>query len=222
MAKKRITSKHGLFGMVYHYDENGKCVGKSRPGLLGDRKIHYDADGRQVGTSRPGFFSEEVHYDAKNKRYISSYRGLTGMIHRSNGRTVGKTTPGLFDTRYSTFEEDDTPLEDYADEELFDYDEDFSDFEDEIDDFDAEDEEEDEAAPIRKEEQTGGTGKHIVKKVVGVFCVLGLLVFIGLTASALSKCDGKITSDIAPLLFGCVIYAVGIFFCLIRKPKNRS
>ena len=44
MAKRRITSKPGLFGMTYHY-ENGKYVGKSRPGLLGDRKIHYNAEG---------------------------------------------------------------------------------------------------------------------------------------------------------------------------------
>ncbi len=42
MAKKRIVSKPGLFGITYHY-ENGRYIGKTRLGLLGNRKIHYDA-----------------------------------------------------------------------------------------------------------------------------------------------------------------------------------
>ena len=117
MRKKRITSRPGLFGMTYHY-EDGKYVGKSRPGLFGDREIHYDADGNQVGTSRPGFFAEEVYHDEINDRYISSYKGLTGMIHRTNGQTIGKTTPGFFDTSYSSFDEDDSEyLEDFVDDD---------------------------------------------------------------------------------------------------------
>ena len=104
MAKRRITSKPGLFGMTYHY-ENGKYVGKSRPGLLGDLKIHYNAEGRQIGTSRPGALSGEVHYDAENKRYISSYQGLAGTIHTSNGRPVGKTVHSVFGTSYSSVED---------------------------------------------------------------------------------------------------------------------
>ncbi len=35
MAKRNITSKKGLFGWVYHFDESRNCVGKSRPGLFG-------------------------------------------------------------------------------------------------------------------------------------------------------------------------------------------
>lgn len=118
MAKKRITSKRGLFGMTYHY-ENGKYVGKSRPGLLGDRKIHYDSEGHQVGTTRPGFFAEDVTYDAKNKRYITTYDGPVGKMHFSNGRSVGRTVPGPFASSYTSMEENgslpDEPMGDSID-----------------------------------------------------------------------------------------------------------
>lgn len=92
--------------MTYHY-ENGKYVGKSRPGLLGDRKIHYDSEGHQVGTTRPGFFAEDVTYDARKKRYITTYDGPVGKMHFSNGRTAGRTAPGPFESSYTTLEEDD-------------------------------------------------------------------------------------------------------------------
>ena len=115
MAKKRITSKRGLFGMTYHY-ENGKYVGKSRPGLLGDRKIHYDSEGHQVGTARHGFFAEDVTYDAKNKRYITTYDGPVGKMHFSNGRSVGRTVPGPFDSSYTSLEEDGSLPEEFLDD----------------------------------------------------------------------------------------------------------
>lgn len=115
MAKKRITSKRGLFGMTYHY-ENGKYVGKSRPGLLGDRKIHYDSEGHQVGTTRPGFFAEDVTYDARKKRYITTYDGPVGKMHFSNGRSVGRTVPGPFDSSYTSLEEDVSLPEEFLDD----------------------------------------------------------------------------------------------------------
>ena len=115
MAKKRITSKRGLFGMTYHY-ENGKYVGKSRPGLLGDRKIHYDSEGHQVGTTRHGFFAEDVTYDARKKRYITTYDGPVGKMHFSNGRSVGRTVPGPFDSSYTSLEEDGSLPEEFLDD----------------------------------------------------------------------------------------------------------
>ena len=104
MAKRNITSRKGLFGWVYHFDESGNSVGKSRPGLFGDRTIHYDAEGEHVGTSYPGIFADEVYFDKKKK--VSTYKGLFGRVHCSNGRKVGHTRRGLFDTDYTTLEEE--------------------------------------------------------------------------------------------------------------------
>lgn len=124
MAKKRITSRPGLFGMTYHYDENGKCIGKSRPGLLNGTKVYFDEKGQKVGTGRPDFPAKEVHHDKKSKRYISSYPDLTGSFHRSNGCTVGKTRMGFLGRSYTTVEiEDEEYFDDgeyFAEEDPFD------------------------------------------------------------------------------------------------------
>lgn len=196
MAKRRITSKPGLFGMTYHY-ENGKYIGKSRPGLLGDRKIHYDADGRQVGTSRPGVLSDEVHYDAKNKRYISSYQGLTGEIHMSNGRPVGKTTPGVFDAAYSSIEDNEVRGP-YDDEEPID-------FRDEYIDEDGADYDFKRQCPVGK----------ILKKVIGSIFALESIIFLVVTVVFALK--GK---NIAPGIAACIISAVVAFLCFRSAMSN--
>lgn len=182
MAKKRIKSKPGFFGMVYHYDENGKYVGKSRPGLFGDRTIHYDEKGKHTATSRPGFFAEEVHHDKKNNRYISSYPDLTGSFHRSNGRTVGKTSMGLFGRSYTTVEiEDEEYFEDFEDEEYFAEEDFFAELEDEDLDEDTPAEQEEEATEEvhqsnGKEKSTPpNTTKRIAKLAVGIFGILGII-----------------------------------------------
>ena len=104
MAKRRITSRPGLFGYIYHYDENGNYLGKSRPGLWGDRKIHYNENNKHISTSRPGFLAKEVHFDKENRRYISSYPFITGSVHYSNGRPIGTTKNGIPDTSYTDIE----------------------------------------------------------------------------------------------------------------------
>lgn len=104
MAKRQTISRPGFFGWVYHFDEAGNCIGKSRPGLFGDRTIHYDTEGNHTGTSYPGILADEVHF-VKGKK-ISSYKGLFGRVHCSNGRKVGHTRRGLFDTDYTTLEEE--------------------------------------------------------------------------------------------------------------------
>lgn len=104
MAKKRITSKPGLFGYIYHYDEKGKCIGKSRPGLIDGSKVHFDATGKRVGTSRPGFFAKEVYLDEENELYVSSYEGLTGDVHFKNGTPIGVSRQGFCETEYTTLD----------------------------------------------------------------------------------------------------------------------
>ena len=39
MARKYVKSRPGLFGMVYYYDDNGKPIGKSRPGLIEGTRV---------------------------------------------------------------------------------------------------------------------------------------------------------------------------------------
>ena len=105
MAKKRIRSRPGLWGMTYHYDEDGNFLGKSRPSLLGNGTVHTDRKGNYAGYTRPGFLAEEVHYDAKNKRHVTSYPGLIGEYHTAGGRPVGKSVPGFFDTQYTEYDD---------------------------------------------------------------------------------------------------------------------
>lgn len=179
MAKKRITSKPGLFGMTYHYDENGKYIGKSRPGLLDGTKVYFDEKGQKVGTSRPGFLAKEVYHDKKNNRYISSYPNLTGSFHRSNGRTVGKTRMGLLGRSYTTVEIED---EEYFENEEYFAEEDFF--------AELEDEDLDEDTPAGQKEETTeevhqsngkeestppNTTKRIAKLATGIFGILGII-----------------------------------------------
>ena len=196
MAKRRITSKPGLFGMTYHY-ENGKYVGKSRPGLLGDRKIHYNAEGRQIGTSRPGVLSDEVHYDAENKRYISSYQGLAGTIHTSNGRPVGKTVHSVFGTSYSSVE--DTELNEITEDEHL------TNYEDETADVDTAD------FGIKSQ----STVKKAIWKVIGSIFAIESVFFLVMTIVFALK--GK---NIAPGTAACIISAGISFFCFRSVWRN--
>lgn len=182
MAKKRIKSKPGLFGMVYHYDENGKYIGKSRPGLIDGTKVHFGEKGQRVGTSRPGLFWEEVHHDEKNDRYITSFPSVLNTIHRSNGRTVGATRPGFFDRSYTTVETDDEEyIEDFEGEEDFAEEDFFAELEDEDLDEDTPAEQEEEATEEvhqsngKEKSAPPSTTKRIAKLAAGVFGILGII-----------------------------------------------
>ena len=105
MAKKHIKSRPGLFGMVHYYDENGKHIGKSRPGLLEGTRVYTDNDGKRVGKSRPGFFAKEVFIDSEHNR-ITSYDGLIGEVHYKDGRRIGHTRPRFFDRTYTVLEKE--------------------------------------------------------------------------------------------------------------------
>ena len=110
MARKRVKSRPGLLGMVYYYDENGKPIGKSRPGLLEGTRVYSDQDGKYVGKSRPGFFAKEVFIDT-DKNHITTYDSPFGEVHFKDGTPVGHTRPGFFNFEYTTID---------AEEEFFD------------------------------------------------------------------------------------------------------
>ena len=110
MAKKRITSRPGLFGTVYYYDESGNPVGKSRPGLQKGTRIYTDRNGRYTGKSRPGFLAKEVFTDTEHNQ-ITSYDSLLGEVHFKSGAPVGHTAPGFFDSAYTTLDEEEEFVE---------------------------------------------------------------------------------------------------------------
>lgn len=228
MAKKRIKSRPGLFGMVYHYDENGKYVGKSRPGLLDGTKVHFDEKGQRVGTSRPGLFWDEVHHDKKNDRNIVSFQSVINTIHRSDGRTVGKTRPGLLDgIKYTTMEvdEDSTAeteeyFEEYADDEINEYLEDGDelpiDMESNTDSEASESAYEDK--PTVKTElpapivlfQTG------IKRLAGIFCIICVLAALLIVVSSISR--GHYVNAAIFAMSGLLLGKLATF-CL--KPKRK-
>ena len=114
MARKYVKSRPGLFGMVYYYDENGKPIGKSRPGLIEGTRVYTDQNGRYAGKSRPGFLSKEVYTDADHN-YITSYGAPLGDIHFKNGTPIGRSRLGLFGSSHPSLEIEDEICEDETD-----------------------------------------------------------------------------------------------------------
>ena len=111
MARKHIKSRPGLFGMVYYYDENGKPIGKSRPGLIEGTRVYTDPNGSYKGKSRPGLFSKEVYKDVDDN-YITSYDTPFGDIHFKNDTPIGHSRPGLFGSSYTSLDIEDEFYED--------------------------------------------------------------------------------------------------------------
>ena len=120
MARKYVKSRPGLFGMVYYYDEDGKPIGKSRPGLIEGTRVYTDQNGKYAGKSRPGFLSKEVYKDADHN-YITSYGAPLGDIHFKNGTPIGRSRQGLFGYSHTSLEIEDEICEDdfYEDETDF-------------------------------------------------------------------------------------------------------
>ena len=120
MAKKRITSRPGLFGYTNYYDEKGQLVGKSRPGAFG-ATVYFDEKGRLVGKSHKGLFAKEVYRDIDFKRYIATYSDFVGESHYENGKRIGCTRPGFWGMKYTTLESEETPVEEeisYTDDDF--------------------------------------------------------------------------------------------------------
>lgn len=121
MARRRITSKPGLFGTVYYYDAEGNPIGKSRPGLVGETRVYTDQNGAYVGKSRPGFLAKDVYTDADHNE-ITSYGSICGDVHFQNGTPIGRTTPGFLGTKYTMLDEEDASEEGCCQEEDCDFD----------------------------------------------------------------------------------------------------
>lgn len=115
MAKKHITSRPGLFGTIYYYDENGKPIGKSHPGLFEGTRVYTGQNGRYAGKSRPGFLAKEVFTDADHN-HITSYDSLYGEVHSKNGVPIGHSRPGFFDSAHITWESEDDCSEEYCED----------------------------------------------------------------------------------------------------------
>ena len=110
MAKKYVKSRPGLFGMVYYYDESGKAIGKSRPGLIDGTRVYTDQNSGYIGKSRNGLLSKSVYKDT-DTHYITSYDSFCGEVHFRNGAPIGNSSPGWFGASYTALE---------AEEEIYD------------------------------------------------------------------------------------------------------
>lgn len=207
MSKKRlIKSKPGLFGVTYHY-EDGKYIGKSRPALFGNRKIHYDAYGKQIGTSRHGILADEVHFDTAGKRYISSYPGLSGEMHMSSGRPVGKSVPSIIEGSYTSINNDSLATGDNIGIEYHDFKGSLSDYDD--------------GYELNDIETDIGCSKvqrnvpRLVKRIIGILFALVTILLLVMTISYAVKKE-----NVAPGVAACIISSVAAFFCL--RPKNKD
>ena len=90
---KIYTTVDGLFGTKIHYDENGRKVGESIPGLFKGTMNHFDADGNLVGTTTSGLFSgTSDHFDANGRYAGTSTKGLfSGTDHIGRNGRIGHT-----------------------------------------------------------------------------------------------------------------------------------
>ena len=120
MAKKRITSRPGLFGIIYYYDEDGKLIAKSRPGLIKGTRVYTDPNGKQIAKSRPGVLCEEVFVDC-DKNVITSYNDIFGSFYMQNGKSIGRTKPWVFGSSHTSLETDDEFCDDeFCEDEFYD------------------------------------------------------------------------------------------------------
>ncbi len=94
-------SRMGIFGNIEHFDENGKKIGESRPGLFAGSYDDYDAEGHKVGTSWEKLAGIGYnHYDDHGNMTGSSDEGLFGgYTHRdADGHVTGTSERSIFDT----------------------------------------------------------------------------------------------------------------------------
>jgi len=94
--RRRIKSIKGLFGQIIHY-KDGKYAGESWPGLFEGSQKHYDADGRYIGYSDRGMIGELVHHDEQGSYIGETHEGLWGQKkhYSANQDYVGETWDGF-------------------------------------------------------------------------------------------------------------------------------
>ena len=97
MMAKKVRSVKNFWGETVHYDEHGKKVGRSEPGLFGGY-TNYDANGKKIGHSDPGLFGGYNHYDNNGHKTGHSDPSLFGGYHHrdSSGKSTGSSDPGMF------------------------------------------------------------------------------------------------------------------------------
>lgn len=91
IVKSKTSSK-----FVNHYDEDGKLIGYSLPGVFGGMD-HYNSDGTSAGYSIEGVFGGMDHYDDEGHHAGYSIDGVIGGAthYDSAGNNVGYSSPNL-------------------------------------------------------------------------------------------------------------------------------
>ena len=97
MAPKKVTGIPGLFGGTNYYDENGKQIGYSMPGIIPGTVEHFNADGSSAEFSAEGIFGGVDHFDESGRQAGFSTEGIFGgMNHYSaDGSFAGFSAPNL-------------------------------------------------------------------------------------------------------------------------------
>ena len=95
MARKG-RSYRDTFGVIHHYDEHGKKIGRSDPSFFGSY-VNYDKYGQKTGSSMPGPFGTYHHYNKNNQKTGTSYPGAFNDYHHqdSDGNSTGSSGPGM-------------------------------------------------------------------------------------------------------------------------------
>lgn len=88
--------KDPFTGVITHYDDHGKKIGKSTPGILGGY-TNYDSEGNKTGRSDRSVFGGYTNYDKNGNRTGSSTPGLFGgYITNSKDGSSYTNTDGCY------------------------------------------------------------------------------------------------------------------------------
>lgn len=90
MRGPKIQSLHLPGGTTKYYTSDGKYVGYSQEGLLGETQ-HFDHRGRNVGYSVPGILGGSTHYGSSGEIVGESVDTLTGTSYRGVDGTTGRS-----------------------------------------------------------------------------------------------------------------------------------
>lgn len=74
--KRNLYGIQGIFGQTNYYDESGKKVGESWPGLFDDSSELYNKDGKHVGYTMPGVFADSLVYNDQGEKQAESWKGV--------------------------------------------------------------------------------------------------------------------------------------------------
>ena len=106
----KITTLHGFFGSMDHYDDSGRCVGHTTSPAEGVY-YHYDENWQKIGSSSEGIWGSYNNYDDQYNRVGASSEIAPGVVRQydEDWNEVGKTYD-MFLVKESYLDE---PPEDY-------------------------------------------------------------------------------------------------------------